>query len=305
MKAIGWMTVFLFMTMAASARAAAMADGFVPTVAGARIHYLEAGAVGAHRTILLVPGWRMSATIWSRQLNYFATQGYRVVAMDPRSQGGSTVLLQHNAPEDRAEDIQKIIAQQDMKHLILVGWSQGAQDVAAYVAKYGTDALDGIVLVDSPVSSGPADVRNNPGFVEQILKVIAAYSNDARAYTDGMMHAIITSRQPSALYASLDAQALQTPTDIGISMLVQDVFTIDRRPTLRRFNKPTLVVASAKSPLLDAQRAMLKLLPQARFVAVENAGHAVFVDQPNAFNHDLMEFIGAINAARSHVPAQP
>src|SRR5690242_18890292 len=76
-------------------------EGYVPGADSVRIHYLQAGPADAGRNILLIPGWQTSAYIWSAQLDHFSTRGYRVVAMDPRSQGGSTVVQSGNAPEDR------------------------------------------------------------------------------------------------------------------------------------------------------------------------------------------------------------
>ena len=115
------------------AAAAVSTQGFTPGADGVRIHILQAGPAGAAHILLLVPGWQTSAYIWSAQLDYFSNRGYRVIAMDPRSQGGSSVVQSGNAPEDRARDIHAVIEGLKLSHLTLVGWSQGVQDVAAYV----------------------------------------------------------------------------------------------------------------------------------------------------------------------------
>ncbi|MFK2874545.1 alpha/beta fold hydrolase [Dyella lipolytica] len=263
-----------------------------------RIHYLQSGRADAPHTLLLIPGWRISASIWSKQLSYFSEHQYHVIAIDSRSQGSSDVVQTGNAPENRAADIQQVISELHLTHVILIGWSQGAQDVAAYVNRFGTSAVEGLALIDSPVSAGPNDVTENPEFVKIILQGIASYAKDPRGYSDRMMHAIISTPTARETYAQLDDASLKTPTDIGISMLVQDLFTTDRRPTLKKFDKPTLVVASGKSPLLDAQRRMAVALPEGQFVAVDNAAHAVFFDQPDEFNHRLAAFVASIAASK-------
>ena len=61
-------------------------------VAGAdhnRIHYLSAGPSDARHTLLYIPGWRVSALIWSKQLDFFSQKGYRLIAIDSRSRGDS------------------------------------------------------------------------------------------------------------------------------------------------------------------------------------------------------------------------
>ena len=274
-----------------------VSEGYTPGADRVCIHYLKAGPIDAERSILLIPGWETSAWIWSAQLAYFSARGYRVVAMDPRSQGGSTVVDSGNAPEDRARDIRAVIAGLKLTHLTLVGWSQGVQDVAAYVDRYGTGAVEHVVLVDSAVSAGPGVVQANPGFVQTVLRYMAMYSRDPRAYADGFMHAIISAPAPATTFARLEAEFTRTPADIGISMQMQDLFTVDRRPALKKLDKPALVVASAQSFELDAQKQMAAALPQGKFVAVARAAHAVFFDQPREFDELLENFIAGTGAA--------
>ena len=269
---------------------AEIAESSVPGADGVRLHVLQAGPTDATASILFIPGHLISATIWSQQLDYFAARGYRVVTVDPRSQGGSS-QAQDNAPADRGRDIQALIQDLKLTHLTLVGWSQGVQDVAAYVGQYGTGAVQRIVLVDSSVSSGPDAVRQAPAFVQAELQGIALYSRHPRDYCDGMLHAIISVPIPAQTLQRLDEECARTPPDVSSSMLVQDLFTTDLRPALQRFDKPTLVIASASSFELDAQKQMAAALPQGQFAAIQHAAHAVFFDQPVEFDRLLGDFI--------------
>jgi non-heme chloroperoxidase len=272
---------------------AAIAERFVSGAGGVRIHLLEAGPANAPRTLLLIPGWRVSATIWRPQIQYFSARSVRVIAIDSRSQGGSSVVYSHNDPESRARDIRQVILDLHPAGLVLVGWSQGVQDVAAYVGQFGTAGVSRLVLVDSTVSGGPQDVSAHPRFVEAILAGIALYSEDPATYSRGMMRAIISAPIPAREMASLVAQSMKTPPAVGIAMLVQDLFTRDRRPYLRRFDRPTLVIVSDRNPLMTEEKRMTERLPNGRFVAIPHAAHAVFFDQPAAFDHALEAFMAA------------
>jgi non-heme chloroperoxidase len=302
MKA-SWLVIVLSLSAVLALPVGAETEqGFVAGADNVRIHYLQSGPVDARHTLLLIPGWRISASIWSKQLSYFSGQRYRVIAIDSRSQGSSDVAQTGNAPENRAGDIQQVISGLHLTHVILIGWSQGAQDVAAYVNRFGTGTVDGLALIDSPVSAGADDVTENPGFVKVILRGIASYTKDPRGYSDGMMHAIISTSTAPETYARLDDASLKTPVDIGISMLTQDLFTTDRRLALKKFDKPTLVVASSKSPLLDAQRRMASALTEGQFIAIDHAAHAVFFDQPDKFNHRLATFVTSIAGDDALIP---
>lgn len=279
-----------------------VSEGFTAGADQVRIHYWYAGAAEARHTLLLIPGWRISASIWSKQLAYFSEHGYRVIAMDSRSQAGSSVAASGNAPENRAADIDRVIAGLHLRHVGLIGWSQGAQDVVAYVDLFGTGAVESLALIDSPVSAGPADVAESPPFVKAILQGIGLYSRDPRTYSDGMMHAIISAPASPEIFKNLDDESLKTPVDIGISMLIQDLFVSDRRPALKKFDKPTLVVASSQSPLLDAQKQMAAMLPHGQFVEIDHSAHALFFDQPDEFNGKLSDFVASVDAGGQRPP---
>lgn len=281
---------FIALAMAPSGHSPT-SEAFTEGADGVRIHYIEAGSPHASRNVLFIPGWRVSAKVWTQQIDYFAAKGFHVIAMDPRSQGESTIAASGNTPENRAQDVDRVISNLKLNHLTLVGWSQGAQDVAAYVAQFGTVSVDKVVLVDSPVSAGPADVTETSGMVKQVLQGLGQYARTPDAYSKALMQAIMKAPPAPLTFDTLTTESLKTPVDTGISMLVSDILTTDRRPSLKKFDKPTLVIASGESLLLDAQKAMVQALPNAQFIAVDHARHAVFVDAPDDFNRALMRFI--------------
>jgi microsomal epoxide hydrolase len=270
---------------------AAMTQSVVPGTDGACIHVLQDGPADAARTLLLIPGWLTSATIWRAQIRYFAGRGDRVIAVDSRSQGASSVVYSHNDPESRARDIHQVITDLHLTGIVLVGWSQGVQDVAAYVDQFGTAGLTRLVLVDSTVSEGPEEVSAHPQFVRLDLRNMALYSHDPRAFARGFMRAIISAPTAPPVMASLVEGVLKTPPAVGIAMQIEDLFTVDRRPYLKKFDRPTLVIVSDRNPFMTEEKQMAGKLSNGRFVVIAHASHAVFFDQPAAFDQALEAFI--------------
>jgi non-heme chloroperoxidase len=264
--------------------------GEVEVERGVRIHYAEAGDRAAKTTLLFVPGWSMSSAVWRDQLSRFASTA-RVVAIDPRSQGASTITTRSNTPERRAQDLREVIRSLGLTNVVLVGWSQGVQDAAAYAAAFNGESIAGYVLVDAAISAGPAAAVAQPDALKQQLEQLALYSQFQRQYLRGMMNAIIRSapaRQRIDEYVEI---GLATPPDLGISMLMLDFIAVDRRAAMDKFNRPTLVVAAAESDELEAQRDMAHRIKNARLELIADAGHAVFLDQPERFNDLLADFV--------------
>lgn len=281
----------LALCLLASAPARAQISEATTTVGSdVKIHYLQSGPSSSTTALVLVPGWRLPAYLWNEQLAHFGAMG-RVIAIDPRSQGLSTKTTDGNSPESRAVDLHGVLANLGIAHATLVGWSQGAQDVAAYLGAFGTAGIDGVVFVDSPVSFGPAEVDQHPVFAKIILAGITTYAAHPAEYSKGMVESFFVQPHPDLDVGRVVQSTLATPTDIGIAMLTQDIFGADRRPALRKLDKPALVIATAKSPLFDEQKEMAALIPDSRFVAIDGAAHAVMIDQPVRFDSTLAAFL--------------
>ncbi len=280
---------------AAGTRAATIAESRVATASGVTIHYLQAGPKDSFHVLVFIPGWRLPAWLFTEQLNRFS-QGRRVIAIDPRSQGDSSKTTQGNSPESRATDLHDIIAKLKISKPVLVGWSQGVQDVAAYVDAYGSDSVAGVVFVDSPASIGSAEIEKHREFSKVMLSGISTYAAYPREYSQGMVKSIFQQPHPDLDMNKLVQFTLKTPTDIGVAMLTMDIFGADRSSALAKFIKPALVIASASSPLLDLEKQMASSMPKAKYVEIKGAGHAVFIDQPAAFDAALSTFLNSIGS---------
>src|SRR6202140_2469856 len=89
------------------------------------LHYFDAGSGSA---IVLVPGWTMSADIFELQINELSKR-FRVVALDPRSQGDSDKPSDGNTLERHAMDIKELLEHLRLQNAVLLGWSNGGPAV--------------------------------------------------------------------------------------------------------------------------------------------------------------------------------
>jgi microsomal epoxide hydrolase len=214
-----------------------------------------------------------------------------VIAFDPRSQGQSTITTSGNTPEIRAQDLHNLLGRLDARRPVLIGWSQGVQDLAAYIERYGTHDLAGLVVVDAAISDGADGIVARPQETAAQFKMFAVYQAHQEEYLRGMMGAIISKPQPEGTIDRLVATGMKTPPSIGTAMLVADLFGVNRTAALKKIDCPTLVIASAKSDELARQQAGASQIPHARFEKVEDAAHAVFLDQPARFNELVEKFV--------------
>src|SRR5204863_4377852 len=268
---------------------------------GVSLRVIEAGKPGSVPALVFIPGWSSGADIWREQIDRFAST-YRVISFDPRSQGQSTITTNGDTPEMRAQDLHNLLERLDARRSVLIGWSQGVQDLAAYIERYGTHDLAGLVLVDAAVSDGADGMAVRAQETTAQFKMFAVYQAHQREYLHGMMEAIISKPQPPAAIDRLVATGLKTPPTIGVAILVADLFGVNRTAALKKIDCPTLVIASAKSDELARQeagagRVRAGLALPARFEKIEDAAHAVFLDQPARFNELLEKFVKDLAAS--------
>ena len=252
--------------------------------------FVPPGKMTAVPPVVFLSGFTLTASLWDQQLRTFSATRL-AIAVDSRSQGESSVMLSGNTPKRRAIDLHELIASLHVSRFVIVGWSQGAQDAAAYIQEFGTDSLAAIVFIDSPVSYGPAEVEAHKGYSKIVLSGLALYDADPGKAVEERVRSIFRKPHPDLDIRHAIDEARKTPPSIAIAIRVMDMFGEDLRPALKRINRPTLVIASSESPLLDVQKEMADEIPGARWVVVKGAGHALFIDEPEKFEDELTRLL--------------
>ena len=261
---------------------------------GVRLHFLEAGQGTVGRPVIVfVPGWSMPASIWKKTLASLATE-YRVAALDPRGQGESEVPADGYVLERRALDIREFLAR--YPEVVLVAWSLGALEALEAVNVYGDAALSGLVLVDSSVGEGtaPATTASSGGGFQAELR------RDRVAVLDGFLRAMFRSAQQEADIEALHALALRMPLEASLSLFPGTRIPREYwRDIVHGYSKPLLYVIT---PQFAVQGESLKNnRPGTRVELFQDAGHALFVDEPERFTALLREFIRGLYMAESTV----
>lgn len=266
------------------------------------LRVIEAGDPTSGAILVFIPGWSTTADIWREQINRFAPN-YRVISFDPRSQGRSTITTDGNTPEARAQDLHTLLDHLSARRPVLIGWSQGVEDIAAFINRYGTGDLSGIVLVDAAISPGAEGMatRSAQQTAAQ-LKTYAVYAAHQQEYLTDMMRAIVSKPPSNDAIEELVTMGLKTPPDIGVAMRIADTFGVNRMSALKKIDCPTLIIASAKSGALTQQQAQAKQISHAHFEKIEDAAHAVFLDQPNRFDQLLESFVASLTTTPSLLP---
>jgi non-heme chloroperoxidase len=152
-------------------------SGVYVEVGDTALYYVEAGE---GKPVLIVPGWTMTHRLFAKQLDHFdQTRAARAVVFDPRAHGRSPKSLEGASYARHAIDLRGLIQALNLKDLVLVGWSWGGAAVYAYLDRFGTDRLAGVVLIDqTPTPLTSAHTTWSEGGPEEAKRMFDAFNAD-------------------------------------------------------------------------------------------------------------------------------
>ena len=278
------------------------AERSVEVESGVRIAVADEGPVGGP-PIVLLPGWGMSRHVWRKQVAALSGR-FRIVVIEPRSQGRSSTVTGDVSPEARARDIANVLAKLDLEHVTLVAWSQGVQDASSLIMGEATSRIDRIMLIDALPSAGPGMAAKDAG-LEFSLAMSNVILQQPAAYAEGMVDAIFSQPLAAADRRRFVADVLRTPSAVGVAAMLASLYGADRQPQWRVTCVPVLVVASGLSKERSAMRDFAASLPDGSYAEVEGGGHALFFDQPERFNDLLTAFAQKSKTGPSSCAAAP
>lgn len=268
----------------AAATGAEAKSGFIKTSDGTRIHYLDSGSGQA---IVFIPGWTMPAWIWQKQIDEFSRR-YRVIAIDPRSQGESDQPAYGHLPETRARDYKEVVDQLNLKLPVLVGWSMACGELIKYVEQFGTGNVGGLVLVDGYITDkgGPEMFAGLSGWMNFLQQ-------DRRKQAEGFVRSMYKKPQTEDYLKRVIDASVAVPADTAAVLIYNMIAVKDFSAGLAKINRPVLFAYQPDSqPTADYLKS--KLGDKLRLERFDGDGHAIFVDDPEKFNRVLEGFVQSL-----------
>lgn len=241
---------------------------------------------GDGQPVLLLGGIGSYKEIWEPTKRYLLSTGFRVITLDARNQGSSQRTIKGRRMSRHALDVAELLDALDLRAVIGIGNSMGASTLFAYASLFGHGRFQSFV-----------DVDQSPKMISD-----ESWAFGFKDLTwDNFPQALKLPLGP-ATYKPVDEsvrQDVQTaradhPYDASqnYACLVDHAFQ-DWRDVILRLQIPLLVVAGANSPYFNPKfaAAVADLAPQGQSQVIENAGHIVMTEQPEAFNRTLASFL--------------
>jgi pimeloyl-ACP methyl ester carboxylesterase len=251
------------------------------TLNGISIHYEDSGSGPA---VFLTHGYGAAGAMWEPQRKALNDAGYRLVSWDMRGHAET------ESPDDPAQysealtmaDMTGLMDMLSIERAVVGGLSLGGFMSLAFQLAH-PDRVRALVLCDT-----------GPGY----------RSDEARAKWNRMAEKSAINFEEKGLDAAGRSPEVQAAVKyhrsaLGLAhaargMLAQfDSRVIDH---LSGIDVPTLIIVGERDePYQDASRYMQSKIPSARLEIIPDAGHAANMDQPEAFNRVLLDFLNNLS----------
>lgn len=226
---------------------------------------------------------------WDDQLAFFSARGYRAIAWDQPGYGSTSALEPYDL-ERIADAAQQTIQREAGAPAVVVGHSMGGFIAQELYARHA-ESVRALVLCFTSASFG----GSNSDFAREFISARIAPLDAGRSMGDIAAAVMPTMRaarsQPEGLARAERLMAAVPPQTYRKAVAL--LTTFDRRALLPKIRVPTLLIAGSddKTAPASIMQRMAARIPGAEFVLLEHCGHLGPMDQPEAFNAALLDFL--------------
>ncbi|WP_165959534.1 MULTISPECIES: alpha/beta fold hydrolase [Nonomuraea] len=248
-------------------------------------------SAGTGIPVVLLHAFPLSSAMWLAQREGLA-KVCRVITPDLRGFGGSRLGDDEPSLDLMADDVAGLLDDEGIDRAVVGGLSMGGYVTMAFCRRH-PDRVLGAILADTKAGEDPPAARDNREriaravleegsevLVSEVLPaLIGPTTKERRAMVFGRVKGLLQSAPPGAVAWAQRAMAAR-PASFE---------------TLRALKVPLLVVVGEEdelSPPADAEE-MARTVPEGRLEIIPKAGHLSAVEQPEAFNTAVMEFLRA------------
>ncbi len=258
------------------------------TESGIDIHYVDKGQ---GQPIIFVPGWTFSCDVFENQVQYFSKSN-RVIAVDPRCHGRSTMTMLGYDHTTHAKDLVKLINYLELKDIVLVGWSFGAYETWGMIREVGVSNIKGLLNIDmSPKALSTVEEDWVEGTIEEIADITLGIRSpeDMRNILSAYITEVMVQKKLSTDELNSILDMSKTPYYIASAQYGVACYANYIAEAQLADSKIPCAFVIAEHWQDAALPYMKKLCPNTELHVL--GGHMMFWEYPDQFNQILENFI--------------
>lgn len=259
-----------------------------------KLHHLDWGNEGRH-PVVLVHGSRLHAHVWSDFSGRFKDR-FHIIAVDQRGHGDSGWCERGCYDlEDFYQDLRAVVEARGLTRYTLIGHSLGGRVSMLYAARHHQE-LERLVLVD--ITPGRPAAAAPGADISRVTETPGPRDFESEAQAKAYL-AKLLSRAPAQMIEDSVRYGMRQKADgryawkYDPALLKRAPGTHDLWAMVKAIPTPTLLQYGSHSKVVSLELAerLRETMPQCAVERIENAGHALFTDQPHAFAASVERFL--------------
>ncbi|HEX9398417.1 MAG TPA: alpha/beta fold hydrolase [Burkholderiales bacterium] len=259
-------------------------------VNGIEINYEVHGKEGAP-WLLLSHSLASSVRMWDPQVEAFKGS-WRLLNYDMRGHGATSAPAGPYSLDMLADDVIGLTKILKIEKAVYCGLSIGGM-IGQTLALRGKGPFTGMILADTTHTQPPEALKQ----WEERIQV--AQTKGMAGLVDGTMERWFTEpyrKKNSAAYQRIRAIVLSTPVAgfVGCGRAIMGLNTTAR---LQDIKLPVLAITGESDGAAAGTKHLGATIPGAKFVSIAQAAHIANVEQAEAFNRALRDFLSSLPSA--------
>ncbi|MER5625544.1 alpha/beta fold hydrolase [Streptosporangium sp. NPDC002544] len=254
-------------------------------------------SAGEGLPVVLLHAFPLSSAMWLAQREGLA-EVCKVITPDLRGFGGSVLGGDVPSLDVMADDVVRLLDSEGVDRAVVGGLSMGGYVTMALCRRH-PDRLLGVILADTKAGADPEAARSNRERIaaavlqegtsvllkELLPGLVGQTTVRSRAMVFGRVRGLVQSAPPTAAAWAQRAMADRP----------------DSFDTLRAIKAPVLVIVGEEDEITPPAEAgaMVEAVPDGRLAVIEKAGHLSAIEQPEAFNRAVSDFIAELAGGSS------
>lgn len=242
---------------------------------------------GSGEALLLVHGFPLDRTMWVHQLEGLKDRR-RVVAVDLRGRGKSAHISAEGATiEGYADDVAATIEALGVDQVDLAGISMGGYVAFSFWRRH-RDKVRSLLLIDTKAEADSPEAKEGREKTAELVR-----EKGGGALVEGLLPKILAPGATDEVRQQVRRMFEDTPGEAGAADALAMRDRAHSTGDLASIDVPTIVIQGAEDQLMPTQGAekMASEIPGATFVAVPNAGHLAPLENPEAVNAAIRDFL--------------
>jgi pimeloyl-ACP methyl ester carboxylesterase len=241
--------------------------------------------------VVLIHGFPLAKEIWNAQIPELARK-HRVIALDLRGMGGSSVVDGPYLMETLAGDVAAVMDHLSIDRATIVGHSLGGYVAFAFARMY-VERVARLALVCSRIAADTQQIANNRNELATRLETSGSISEILEKNVPALFARKTLENRPEIIEKARKIAENNDPR--GLAAMARGMALRDGAEDIAPdITAPVLVVGGAYDPVVPPQETerMAGAFSEAQLVWMEASGHAPMLEEEGRLAEVLSAFTG-------------